>query len=217
MTSSAEPTLAPGPEENDNDSEDESVSNLMSAAVDSGLNASHDLFRDELRVHFFFFFFFSIQPLLRSLLCWQYGVLCEITPAEIELEYDGSNYSSSQSLYADVDDDEPAADPRRKKSSFAVGSRSAMKRTLNLVGMHCIVYRLAARDGDGCAGAVTFIVGTTIGFVDNLSSLCPDPATCSSGIFASPGLVLLHTHSTGLALVAWVIAGIVALLGGLLF
>ncbi len=39
----------------------------------------------------------------------------------------------------------------------------------------------------GCA----FIVGTMIG----------------SGIFASPGSVLVHAHSAGMALIAWVVAG----------
>lgn len=88
-----------------------------------------------------------------------------------------------------IDDDapyhhpEPPAGSRMKRhgtSSFAIGSRSQMKRTLTLFG------------------ACTFLVGTTIG----------------SGIFASPGLVLLHTHSAGLSLIAWVLATFVAVLGG---
>ena len=45
---------------------------------------------------------------------------------------------------------------------------------------------------------MTFIIGTTIG----------------SGIFASPGLVLLHTVSCGLSIVAWILAGCIALMGG---
>ena len=40
----------------------------------------------------------------------------------------------------------------------------------------------------GLSSAVLFIVGTTIG----------------SGIFASPGIVLLHAKSTGMSLVLWV-------------
>jgi L-type amino acid transporter 9 len=34
-----------------------------------------------------------------------------------------------------------------------------------------------------------------------------------SGIFASPGVVLLHTGSVGLSFIAWTAAGLVALLG----
>eukprot|EP00056_Hartaetosiga_gracilis_P009994 m.146572 g.146572 ORF g.146572 m.146572 type:complete len:547 (+) comp13236_c0_seq1:56-1696(+) len=44
---------------------------------------------------------------------------------------------------------------------------------------------------------VTFIVGTMIG----------------SGIFASPGSVLLNAHSVGLSLIAWVMAGLIAMMG----
>lgn len=44
---------------------------------------------------------------------------------------------------------------------------------------------------------ISFIVGTMIG----------------SGIFASPGSVLLQSQSVGVSLMAWVVAGIVALLG----
>ena len=40
------------------------------------------------------------------------------------------------------------------------------------------------------------------------------PASFSAGIFASPGLVLLHTKSAGMAIIAWIVAGFIALLGG---
>lgn len=48
-------------------------------------------------------------------------------------------------------------------------------------------------------GGVFLIAGTMIG----------------SGIFASPGSVLLHSHSPGLSLVCWTMAGVVASLGAL--
>lgn len=38
-----------------------------------------------------------------------------------------------------------------------------------------------------------------------------------SGIFASPGTVLLHTGSVGLSFIAWVMAGLIALLGCLCY
>lgn len=105
--------------------------------------------------------------------------------AKVAQEYDPAEFTSANNnnlvgFEEDEFHDQYRTMTRHRKSSFAIGSRSQMKRTLTLVG------------------AVTFIVGTTVG----------------SGIFASPGLVLLHTHSAGLALVAWVLAGIIALMGG---
>ena len=48
-------------------------------------------------------------------------------------------------------------------------------------------------------------------FIASASSLYTQHT--GSGIFASPGSVLVHTKSAGLALVAWVLAGVLALLG----
>ena len=55
----------------------------------------------------------------------------------------------------------------------------------------------AAGKSLGVWNGVSFIVGTMIG----------------SGIFASPGSVLLQSHSVGMALLAWVAAGVIALMG----
>lgn len=48
---------------------------------------------------------------------------------------------------------------------------------------------------------MSLIVGTMIG----------------SGVFASPGAVLLHSGSVGLSLLVWVLAGVIALLGSLCY
>ena len=50
-------------------------------------------------------------------------------------------------------------------------------------------------------GGVSLIMGTMIG----------------SGIFASPGSVLLHAGSVGTSLLAWFFAGLIALLGSLCY